>query len=71
MKTARRFYHWNMVIIPLLGIAYLLASIINLLIRKGDIFYIVCLSIITAAISTMLLIPAIKDLHKYQKEEKR
>lgn len=71
MRTVRNIYHWSMVIFPLLGIAYLLASMMRLLINKGDIFYMVCLSVITIAVSNLLFIPAIRDLRKYRKDESR
>lgn len=71
MRTVRNIYHWSMAAFPLLGIAYLLASMTRLLINKGDIFYMVCLSVIAIAVSNLLLIPAIKDLQKYRKGESK
>lgn len=71
MRTVRNIYHWSMVVFPFLGIAYLLASMMRVLINKGDIFYMVCLSVIAIAVSNLLLIPAIKDLQKYRKGESK
>lgn len=69
MRTIRYIYHLSMVIFPILGVSYLTASLIRLIINVTDPFYVICLAIMIAVLSKFLLIPAIKDLRTYQNRE--
>lgn len=70
MRTIRSIYHWSILILPLLGLCYLLGAIVVMLIGDYSTTSILWYMAMAYVVYHFLLRTAINELKRFRKEGK-